>query len=128
MYQQEHFPDISFTLNIPLKSKARPRFANGHAYLPKDYREWKKDCSECIKAEFLKRDYKTVSRASHISISFSGHARHDLDNLVGAVLDAGLPHSSWSGAWIDDRVSVFPSLCADFKRDAQESIVVNIWI
>lgn len=128
MYSDEHSPDYEFTLDVSLKSKARPRFSKGHAYLPKDYREWKKDCADRIKAYFSAHGWPQISHARHLSLTFYGPARHDLDNLVGAVMDSGLKNSSWEGAWVDDRVSVFPSICANFVRDATEQINVKVWL
>ena len=121
-------PGIVFTLNIPLKSKARPRFAQGHAYLPKDYREWKTLCHNQLKGVFEQNGWDQITQAKHISIHFCGHARHDLDNLVGAVLDAGLSDSKGLGAWVDDRVTVFPSLCATYEKSSSQSITVQIWL
>lgn len=128
MYSDEHSPDYEFTLDVSLKSKARPRFSNGHAYLPKDYREWKKVCADRINAHFSAHGWPRISHARHLSLTFHGPARHDLDNLVGAVMDAGLKNSSWDGAWVDDRVSVFPSICANFVRDATEHITIKVWL
>lgn len=128
MFTMNNLPDIQFTLNIPLKSKARPRFANGHAYLPKDYREWKRLCRQELKNVFTNNGWVQITQAKHISISFYGHARHDLDNLVGAVLDAGISDSNGFGAWTDDRVTVFPSLCASYFKSSVPSIDVSIWL
>lgn len=113
-----------FTLQVPLKSKARPRFAGGHGYLPRDYREWKDLCTLCIKAIWEQNSWDTVVSASTISFEFVGPARHDLDNLVGAVLDAGLPNErlGFRGAWVDDRVTVFPSISASFTKGKPECI------
>lgn len=117
-----------FTLNIPLKSKARPRFANGHAYLPKDYREWKDRCRLYINDIFETNGWHQISNAKHLSMKFYGHARHDLDNLIGAVLDAGASNSKRPGAWIDDRVAIFPSICATFEKSSNQKIIVEIWL
>jgi len=123
-----NIPVIKFTLNIPLKSKARPRFASGHAYLPKDYREWKTLCHNELLSVFRENRWDQITQAQHISIHFCGHARHDLDNLVGAVLDAGLSDSKGFGVWADDRVTVFPSLCATFEKSRNQSIRIEIWL
>jgi Holliday junction resolvase RusA-like endonuclease len=128
MFTADINPDLMFTLNIPLKSKARPRFANGHAYLPKDYREWQKLCRERINKIFQDNEWHQISHATHLSIHFCGHARHDLDNLIGAVLDAGASNSKGSGAWIDDRVAIFPSICATFEKSSSQQIIVKIWL
>lgn len=128
MYPGLQKADYGFVLDVPLKSKARPRFARGHAYMPKDYREWIKLCRSCIKTQMELQNMPTISHASHLSLLFSGYARHDLDNLLGAVLDAGLPCGNWSGAWADDRVSVFPSICVNFVKSSNSSIEIYIWL
>lgn len=113
-----------FTLHVPLKSKARPRFAGGHGYLPRDYRQWKEKCTSCIKAIWDENGWTPIVAADTIVLDFVGPARHDLDNLVGAILDAGLPcpRLGFAGAWVDDRVSVFPSISASFSKGKPECI------
>lgn len=128
MFATNISPDLMFTLNIPLKSKARPRFANGHAYLPKEYREWKNECGKRISDIFDQNGWQQISHARHLSMRFYGHARHDLDNLIGAVLDAGASNSKASGAWVDDRVAIFPSICATFEKSSRQQIIVEIWL
>lgn len=117
-----------FTLHVPLKSKARPRFAGGHGYLPRDYREWKELCKKRIKAVWEENNWEPIVSAATITFEFVGPARHDLDNLIGAVLDAGLPcqRLGFAGAWVDDRVTVFPSISASFTKGKPECIHCTI--
>lgn len=117
-----------FTLRVPLKSKARPRFAGGHGYLPKDYREWKRLCTERIKAVWDSNGWDVIVSAATFEFTFVGPARHDLDNLVGAVLDAGLPCPTlgFEGAWADDRVSIVRAISASFQKGKPECIHCRI--
>lgn len=117
---------IELTLELPLKSKARPRFAKGRTYMPSDYRDWKEKAKTLLRSHWEREGLPTIVQAEHISLRFYGPARHDLDNLCGAVLDSGLPTKDWSGAWKDDRVTVFPSICASFTKSSESRIDVLI--
>lgn len=103
-------------------SKARPRFArNGRTYMPERYRAWRHQAEDALKGHWLAFELPTVCHAT-ASLDFYGPARFDLDNLVGAVLDAGLPNKStgWRGCWRDDRVSVFSEICARWHKSSQQ--------
>lgn len=113
---------IELTLELPLKSKARPRFAKGRTYMPADYRDWKEKAKILLREHWERNGLATIVQAEHISLKFYGPARHDLDNLCGAVLDSGLPTKDWQGAWKDDRVTVFPSICASFTKSPDPRI------
>lgn len=90
-----------FTFYVPLKSKARPRFVKGSVpYMPKDYMEWKADLTAQMKEWWTAPPLEKVKQ---VTLHFGGPARHDGDNLCGAVLDAGL-----GVIWKDDRVSILP--------------------
>ena len=82
-----------FTFYVPLKSKARPRFVKGSVpYMPKDYMEWKADLTAQMKEWWTAPPLEKVKQ---VTLHFGGPARHDGDNLCGAV-------------WKDDRVSILP--------------------
>ncbi|MGA0983743.1 MAG: RusA family crossover junction endodeoxyribonuclease [Burkholderiaceae bacterium] len=112
-------------------SKARPRFTRtGRTYMPEKYRAWRHECEDLLKGHWLAFDLPTISSCS-AAFSFYGPARFDLDNLVGAVLDAGLPNKAtgWRGCWRDDRVSVFPEICARWhrSRDQRIELLISVW-
>ena len=94
-----------FTFYVPLKSKERPRFGvkNGKPmppYMSKEYKQSQAD----LKAQM--REWWTappLERVKQVTLRFGGPARHDGDNLCGAVLDAGK-----GIIWTDDRVSIMP--------------------
>lgn len=118
---------IRFELDIPLKSKARPRFARGRSYLPASYREWRKIAEDQLKGLWLAFDLPTVCYAT-VELEFHGPGRFDLDNLIGAVLDSGLPckKTGWRGCWKDDRVTVFPEIRATWVRSREEFIRMSL--
>lgn len=99
-----------FMLRVPLMSKARPRTPphGGRPYMPASYMAWKKT----VRA--LLSEWWTVPPLTDVRclvLSFRGPARGDLDNMAGAVLDAG------NGlVWQDDRVGVMPTLALRFVR------------
>lgn len=113
----------SITIQLPLKSKARPRAFRGQAipYMPPDYKKWKKDFRAQLAEWWVREPLEIVNV---ISFRFTGPARGDLDNLIGAVFDAG------NGlVWVDDRVSVISKLSAEHikAKAAQSSIEIRLW-
>lgn len=120
--------ELQLTLPLPLMSKARPRFTRtGRTYLPEAYRAWRHQAQDLLKGHWLAFDLPTVC-SGRVALTFYGPARHDLDNLVGAVLDAGLPDKAtgWRGCWRDDRVGVFPALQAEWIRSRDQRIDLRI--
>jgi len=99
-----------FLFRVPLMSKARPRSSpkGGRPYMPATYVNWK------ASLRGLMGEWWTIPPRPHIPVlvlTFSGPARGDLDNLAGAVLDAG------NGLiWADDRVSVINSMVLKFAK------------
>lgn len=83
-------------------SKARPRFS-GHAYTDKVYASWKKDVTAYLQEWWTE---PTVDRVNVLIAHFYGPARGDLDNRVGAVLDALVAANVIS----NDTVGVIPAL------------------
>lgn len=112
---------IQLRLDLPLMSKARPRCARGgHAYMPQPYREWKNQARDHLMQHWVDFDLPTLTHFT-IDVVAHGPGRHDGDNLIAALLDAGLPDKStgWRGCWKDDRVTVCPSLAFRWERDRQ---------
>lgn len=113
--------EIKFRLNMPLKSKARPRLGKGRAFLPADYREWKNTTRDHLKQYWVDFDLETLSQFE-LHVEAHGPGRCDADNLIGALLDAGLPDkkTGWRGAWKDDRVTVIPFISFRWIRDKEQ--------
>ena len=93
-----------FKLEGLIVPKARPRFGNGRSYLPKRYRLWKENAIVLLK-EQLPDGFKAIEKCS-IDVVLHGSMRGDLDNLVGAVLDAMVQ----SKIIKDDRLSILRKL------------------
>lgn len=111
-----------FELRVPLMSKARPRSprGGGRPYMPKAYMAWKADV-RAILAEWW--DVPPLERVCCLCLVFRGPARGDLDNLAGAVLDAG------NGLiWRDDRVGVMPVMVLRWTKAARtnQSIFLKV--
>ena len=117
--------EIQFTLELPLMSKARPRFGQGRSYLPAKYREWKNNARDQLKAIWVEFELDTLEQFE-MEVQAYGPGRCDADNLIGALLDSGLPDkkTGWRGAWKDDRVTVIPYISFRWHRSKEEKWVV----
>ena len=113
---------ILVSLPLPLMGKARPRCGQGRVYLPPEYREWKRRAADLLAAHWQEYNLPTITAAKHLHLTAYGPGRHDPDNLLGAVLDAGLPSraTGWRGCWRDDRVTVFPRTSFHWVRCSNE--------
>lgn len=101
---------VRITLHVPLTSKARPRSFSGQKvpYMPAKYKKWKAE----VRAQLA--EWWTdppLDRVEMVILKFRGPARADLDNLMGAILDAGNQL-----IWKDDRVSVISKLYGQFEK------------
>lgn len=111
-----------FELRVPLMSKARPRSApgGGRPYMPKAYMDWRANV-RAILAEWW--TIPPLPQVNCLCLVFRGPARGDLDNLAGAVLDAG------NGLiWSDDRVGVMPVMALRWTKSkpADQSIYLKV--
>lgn len=113
--------EIRFRLDLPLMSKARPRFGKGRSYLPANYREWKDKARRLLRYFWESNELETLSQFD-LHVEAHGPGRCDADNLIGSILDAGLPDkkTAWPGAWKDDRVTVIPYLSFRWVRDKEQ--------
>lgn len=115
--------ELVIFLDLPLMSKARPRFGSkgSHAYLPSKYRDWKSQCRDRLKAIWVEFDLPTLD-SFELEIEAHGPGRCDADNLLGSILDAGLPDKAtgWRGCWRDDRVTVVPSVSLCWIQDKNQ--------
>ena len=96
--------------------KARPRFHQGRAMLPLNYRRWQS--KTYLYVQKLLRDAYGGSRSDHraitglpfekatVEIQFVGSHLGDLDNLAGAILDV----MTKTNILRDDRISCIPKL------------------
>ena len=98
-----------FNFHIPLKPKARPRSVDGkQPYMPADYKRWVKEMRAQMAEHWTDKPLNTVNV---LWCKFYGPARSDLDNLLGAVMDAG------NGLiWRDDRVSIIARVEAEWEK------------
>ncbi|MEB3360682.1 MAG: RusA family crossover junction endodeoxyribonuclease [Synechococcaceae cyanobacterium] len=97
-----------FELPLPLQPKARPRFA-GHAYKDAAYRDWSRQC-RAILAEWWAIPPLDKGQVIAVQFTFRGPGRSDLDNLQGAVMDAGK-----GIVWVDDRVTILRRIVAEWE-------------
>ena len=121
--------EIFFRLDLPLMSKARPRLGRGRAFLPPAYRAWKNQAREELRRIWEERGLETL-QGFELRVEAHGPGRCDADNLIGALLDSGLPDkgTGWPGAWKDDRVTVVPFISFRWIRDRAQFWDVRILV
>lgn len=113
--------EFDFVLPLPLQPKARPRFSKV-AYTAPNYREWMKQC-RAILAEWWTRPPLQKGEVIAVHFRFCGPGTSDLDNLTGAVMDAG------NGiVWADDRVTILKRIEAEWEKQpkANQSIHLKV--
>ena len=113
--------EVQFRLDLDLKSKARPRFARGKAYMDTSYQVWQRCCRRLLKMIWDTNDLGVLDNCE-IHVEAHGPGRADPDNLIGALLDAMQPHpkSGWEGVIKDDRVTVVPVISFRWIRDKNQ--------
>ena len=111
-----------FTLNVPLMSKARPRSTDQKKpYMPATYKKWK----SLVRAQLAEHwTDPPLQKVEVLTFKFFGPARGDLDNLMGAVLDAGNRL-----VWEDDRVSIISKLHGEHEKAKtdEQKIEIRLW-
>ena len=119
--------EFTFTLDLPLISKARPRFGQGRSYLPAKYREWKNAARDRLKALWVDMELETLEQFEMEVVAY-GPGRCDADNMIGARLASGLPDkkTGWRGAWKDDRVTVIPYISFRWIRSKEQRWEVTV--
>lgn len=119
--------ELTFRLDLPLMSKARPRFGKGRSYLPAPYREWKNKARRLLRLFWEANDLETLEQFE-LHVEAHGPGRCDADNLIGSILDAGLPDkkTGFVGCWRDDRVTVIPFISFRWIRSKQQFWDVRI--
>ncbi len=119
--------EITFRLEMPLMSKARPRFGKGRSYMPAAYMTWKKKVRQILRFYWEETGLETLEHFEFHVVAH-GPGRADADNLIGALLDAGLPDkkSEWRGCWTDDRVTVCPVISFRWVRSKAQFYDIRI--
>lgn len=119
--------EISFRLNLPLKSKARPRFGKGRTFMPASYREWQTKARRLLRMVWDSSDLGVLEHCE-IHVVAHGPGRSDPDNLIGALLDALQPdkHTGWEGVIKDDRVTVVPVITFRWVKSKEQFWDVRI--
>ena len=101
----------------PIFSKARPRVARGHAFMPKSYMDKRKAMLASIKEQYTGDPLEGPLR---VEIEVEGEGRADLDNVAGALLDCA------NGVlWTDDRVSIISQLEVSWRKAKKAD---SVWI
>lgn len=111
-----------FRLPVPLQPKARPRFGNGMAYKDTKYRDWAENVRSILR-EWWTAPPLQKGQVVALQLTFCGPGTSDLDNLAGAVMDAG------NGiVWIDDRVTVLQRIEAEWQQQpkSNQSIYLKV--
>ena len=99
-------------IDQPIFSKARPRVARGHAFMPKAYMEKRKAMLASIKEQYTGDPLEGPLR---VEIDVIGEGRADTDNIAGALLDCA------NGVlWVDDRVGIIPELRVRWSKAAKK--------
>lgn len=101
----------------PLYSKARPRVARGHAFMPKAYMDKRKAMLAAIKEQYSGEPLEGPLR---VEVDVEGEGRGDLDNVAGALFDCA------NGVlWTDDRVSIISELEIKWKKAKKAD---SVWV
>lgn len=93
----------------------------GPSYMPADYKKWIKELRAQMAEHWTEPPLHTVNV---LWCKFYGPARSDLDNLLGAVMDAG------NGLiWKDDRVSIIGRVEAEWEKapPANSKILMKVF-
>lgn len=117
---------ITVVLDEPLQGKERPRTdgrRRGRLYMPDGYTKWKIRVRDKLVRAFTEAGVTLpIARFEDFRIETHGPCRHDGDNLIGALFDAGLPNrkKGFAGVWVDDRVSRIPRFHFAHVKDRSE--------
>lgn len=110
-----------FVLPVPLQPKARPRFSRfSGAYKDQKYRGWMENV-QSILSEWWTLPPLRKGQMVALHLTFCGPGTSDLDNLAGAVMDAG------NGIiWVDDKVTVLQRIEAQWKQQPKSSQSIHL--
>lgn len=80
---------VGLLIPLPPKAKARPRVTRRGTYMPADYQAWRAEFTGYAHEQLRKQGGLSGKFAIGLTIiTPSGTMRPDLDNVLGAVLDA----------------------------------------
>mgnify|MGYP001564062670 CR=1 FL=1 len=81
---------MEYTIPLRCMSKARPRVTRkGWTYMPRPYVKWKQDVAAILRSQHVGPPLQgNLSLTAHIDLTPKGGRPPDLDNLIGAILDA----------------------------------------
>lgn len=110
---------VLLTIDMPLFSKARPRVTSKGTFMPQEYQKKRQQMQWQIKRQYKGEPFEGPLK---LDVSLFGEGRGDVDNIVGALMDAanGL-------LWVDDRVSVISEMHVTWKkapRDQSKWVVI----
>jgi Holliday junction resolvase RusA-like endonuclease len=112
-----------FVLPVPLQPKARPRFRRfGKAYTDEKYRAWMSNVSSILSEWWLQPPLQKGELIA-LHLTFYGPGTSDLDNLAGAVMDAGQ-----GIVWQSDRVTCIRRLELEWEgmSKKEQSIYLKV--
>ena len=92
---------LTLRLDGPLQPTERPRQGMGGSFNSARYRAWLRAAQDSLTLQWAGRPPLEYALAG---FEFHGHARSDVDNLQGAVLDAAVK----AGVLVDDKCSRVP--------------------
>lgn len=92
---------LTLRLDGPLQPKERPRQGMGRSFTSAKYRAWLRAAQDSLTLQWAGQPPLEYALAG---FEFHGHARSDVDNLQGAVLDAAVK----AGVLVDDKCSRVP--------------------
>jgi Holliday junction resolvase RusA-like endonuclease len=114
----------SYTFTVPMKpaGKERPRFSNGNTYMPAKYMKWKKDFIAYCFAYGNFPSFQALKCPICFSVTFctkTGKMRPDIDNAVGACLDAIQDTKDRRGLIANDRqvIELHARVCEGLKDE-----------
>ena len=113
---------IELTVDMPLFSKARPRVTTKGTFMPKAYREKRKEMVRQLKEQW---GFPPLEGPLRLELLIKGEGRADADNIIGALMDAanGL-------LWADDRVSIIPQIEVQWEKapKAESQWLISIYL
>jgi Holliday junction resolvase RusA-like endonuclease len=110
---------ILFTLTGRIIPKARPRLSYGHAYTPKNYKDWKANAIGQLALQY--GGLPPINKAT-VSVEIGGKHRGDADNILGSVMDALVQ----AGVLVDDRLTVVNKLTIEYFPERELVTVIRI--
>lgn len=112
---------IKFWIPGRVIPKARPRITSTQAYLPTNYREWRRMAELAIVSQIVNKS-KLPLNVALIEVILTGKHRGDLDNLAGSCLDALVS----AGVLIDDNVNCVPRLTVTYEPTGKLGVLIVV--